>query len=63
MKYELAYRSGEVRPPHDHQKVVAVFHKADEATVQKAIAASKEAQKEWAAMPLHHRVGLSFLKH
>ena len=38
---------GEIRLPHDHNKVVARYHKADKAHVEMAIKAAMEAHKEW----------------
>ena len=45
-------RTGEltdVRAPHDHQHVIARFHRARPEDVTAAIAAGAEAQKEWAS--------------
>jgi 1-pyrroline-5-carboxylate dehydrogenase len=39
----------EVRSPHDHQHVIARFHRARPEDVTAAIAAGAEAQKEWAS--------------
>ena len=39
----------DVRSPHDHQHVIARFHRARPEDVTAAIAASAEAQKEWAS--------------
>ena len=47
--------------PHDHQRVVADAHMADEKHVQDAIKAALEAQREWAERPLEERVSV-FLK-
>lgn len=38
---------GEIRLPHDHNKVVARYHKAGKAQVEMAIKAAMEAHKEW----------------
>lgn len=38
---------GEIRLPHDHNKLVARFHKAGEKEVKMAIAAAMKAQKNW----------------
>ena len=38
-----------VRSPHDHQHVIATFHKARPEDVTAAIAAAAAAQKEWAS--------------
>eukprot|EP01126_Amoeba_proteus_P017217 TRINITY_DN1818_c0_g1_i1.p1 TRINITY_DN1818_c0_g1~~TRINITY_DN1818_c0_g1_i1.p1 ORF type:complete len:144 (+),score=10.61 TRINITY_DN1818_c0_g1_i1:75-506(+) len=47
---------GEVRPPHNHQKVIATYHKAGEEEVKRATETAVEAQKEWVAIPWHQRV-------
>jgi 1-pyrroline-5-carboxylate dehydrogenase len=39
----------DVRSPHDHQHVIAKFHKARPEDVSAAIAAAGEARKEWAS--------------
>ena len=39
----------DVRSPHDHQHVIARFHRARPEDVTAAIAAAAEAQKEWAS--------------
>lgn len=44
--------------PHDHQHVLATYHKAGEKEVQMAIEAAREAQKEWAAMPWQDRLAI-----
>ncbi len=38
---------GEIRLPHDHNKVVARYHKAGKAQVEMAIKAAMDAHKEW----------------
>eukprot|EP01126_Amoeba_proteus_P017218 TRINITY_DN1818_c0_g1_i2.p1 TRINITY_DN1818_c0_g1~~TRINITY_DN1818_c0_g1_i2.p1 ORF type:complete len:445 (+),score=64.01 TRINITY_DN1818_c0_g1_i2:75-1409(+) len=52
---------GEVRPPHNHQKVIATYHKAGEEEVKRATETAVEAQKEWVAIPWHQRASI-FLK-
>jgi 1-pyrroline-5-carboxylate dehydrogenase len=47
--------------PHDHQHVLGRYHKGDEQTVARAIAAARKAAPEWAAMPWEHRMAI-FLK-
>ncbi len=47
--------------PHNHQHVLATYHKAGEAEVKMAVEAAIKARKEWAAMPWEHRVAV-FLK-
>ena len=37
--------------PHNHQHVVATYHKADAALVAEAIEASRAAKAEWEALP------------
>jgi 1-pyrroline-5-carboxylate dehydrogenase len=47
--------------PHDHGHVLATYHKAGPEEIRKAIQASREAHKEWAAWPWEDRVAV-FLK-
>ena len=47
--------------PHDHQHVLGTYHQAGAAEVEKAIAASQEAWKEWSEMPWEDRAAV-FLK-
>lgn len=47
--------------PHDHQHIVGIYHQADKALVEKAIASALEARKKWAAMAWENRAGI-FLK-
>ncbi len=54
-------KTKEIRPPHEHQHVVGVFHTADKEHVEQAINAALKARKEWAAMPWEERVSI-FLK-
>jgi len=45
------YRTGDtgnVTAPHDHNKVLAVYHKADKKAVTQAVKAAVRANKEWA---------------
>lgn len=49
---------GEIRAPHNHQKLLGHFHKADEAAVDKAIAAALEARHDWARTPWQDRVAI-----
>jgi len=44
--------------PHDHQHVLAKYHKAGEKEIEMAIAASQEAWEEWAHMPWPARAGI-----
>ncbi len=47
--------------PHDHQTVLARYHKAGEEEVAMAVDAALAAQKKWAALDWHERIGI-FLK-
>ena len=47
--------------PHDHSHVLATYHRAGPDEIKKAIQASQEAHKEWAAWPWEDRVAV-FLK-
>ncbi len=44
--------------PHNHQHVLATYHKAGEKEVQMAIEAALEAWKEWSTTPWEHRVAV-----
>ena len=46
-KKVLTENIGEIKAPHDHQKVLAKYHKAGEKEVKMAIEESKKAKKEW----------------
>ncbi|WP_158961635.1 L-glutamate gamma-semialdehyde dehydrogenase [Myroides fluvii] len=48
-------------PPFDHKHKLGVYHQADKALVEKAIATALEARTKWAAMPWEHRAAI-FLK-
>ncbi|EHQ42980.1 MULTISPECIES: L-glutamate gamma-semialdehyde dehydrogenase [Myroides] len=48
-------------PPFDHKHKLGVYHQADKALVEKAIATALEAKTKWAAMPWEHRAAI-FLK-
>jgi 1-pyrroline-5-carboxylate dehydrogenase len=52
---------GECRMPHDHQHVLATYHRAGPAEVQRAIDAALAARRAWAALEWHDRVAV-FLK-
>jgi 1-pyrroline-5-carboxylate dehydrogenase len=61
---ELVYEGQkklEVRPPHDHQHLLATFPEGDAETVNKAIDAALAAKPEWEAMPWEQRATI-FLK-
>src|SRR4051812_13828178 len=44
--------------PHNHGHVLARYHKAGEAEVRQAVAASLEAQREWASWPWEDRLAV-----
>ncbi|MGD2120982.1 MAG: L-glutamate gamma-semialdehyde dehydrogenase [Gemmatimonadota bacterium] len=44
--------------PHDHSHVLGTYHKAGPEEIKKAIQASQEAHKEWAAWPWEDRVAV-----
>lgn len=50
-----------IRPPHDHQHEVGIFHNAEEKHVEQAIDSALEARKKWAKLPWEQRAAL-FLK-
>jgi len=52
---------GECRCPHDHQHLLATYHRAGEEHVEMAVAAAHEAWQEWSRMPWEAR-GSVFLK-
>jgi 1-pyrroline-5-carboxylate dehydrogenase len=52
---------GQCIEPHNHQNVVATYHKADAALVAEAIEASQAAKAEWEALPSKARACV-FLK-
>jgi 1-pyrroline-5-carboxylate dehydrogenase len=54
-------RLAEIRSPHNHALKLGVYHKAAAAEVQLAVDAAMKAQKQWAALPWEHRIGV-FLK-
>ncbi|MDH2206284.1 MULTISPECIES: L-glutamate gamma-semialdehyde dehydrogenase [unclassified Empedobacter] len=51
----------EIRPPHDHQKVVGYFHEGTQDDVKKAINTALAAKEAWVAMPWEDRAAI-FLK-
>jgi 1-pyrroline-5-carboxylate dehydrogenase len=53
--------TGESIAPHDHNHVLATYHKAGPAEVQQAIKASKAAWDDWSRMPWEARAAI-FLK-
>ncbi len=54
-------RTAEAVMPHDHRHVLAVWHKAGAAEVQRAIDAAGAAYNEWSRLPWHERAAI-FLK-
>jgi len=50
-----------IRPPHDHQHEVGIFHNAEEKHVEQAIDSALEARKKWAKLPWEQRAAV-FLK-
>ena len=40
-----------MRPPHDHQHVVGVYHTANKSHIEQAIATALEARKTWSQLP------------
>jgi 1-pyrroline-5-carboxylate dehydrogenase len=51
----------EIRPPHDHNKVVGYYHEGTQADVQKAIDTALAARSSWANMAWEDRAAI-FLK-
>ena len=51
----------EIRPPHDHQHLLATFPEGDAATVTAAIDAALAAKEQWEATPWEQRASI-FLK-
>jgi 1-pyrroline-5-carboxylate dehydrogenase len=51
----------EIRPPHDHQHILATFSEGDKGTVQAAIAAALAAKADWERLPWEQRAAI-FLK-
>lgn len=50
-----------IRPPHDHQHEVGIYHTAEKTHVDQAIESCLEARKEWASLPWEQRAAV-FLK-
>ena len=51
----------QVRPPHDHQHVLATYHEGDAGHVQQAIEAALAAKAAWEDLPWAQRAAI-FLK-
>ena len=49
---------GEIRMPHQNKVIIGKFHKSDDATVDKAIAAALEAKHDWARTPWQDRTAI-----
>ena len=54
-------KTGECVIPHDHKRVIGIYHKAGEKEVNMAIKAALDAREAWAALPWHERAAI-FLK-
>ncbi len=54
-------KTREIRPPHDHQHVLATFHEGDKSHVEAAINAALAAKADWENLPWEHRAAI-FLK-
>jgi len=52
---------GQAAMPHDHQHVLARWHKCGASEVERAIRAALEAREGWASLPWQHRAAI-FLK-
>jgi len=51
----------QIRPPHDHQHVLATFHEGDKSHVEAAINAALAAKTDWENLPWEQRAAI-FLK-
>lgn len=51
---------GMIRIPHDHQKVIARYHKAGPKEIEKAVEAADAAWKSWSATPWEQRASIFF---
>jgi len=49
---------GECRCPHDHQHILAKYHKAGDKEISLAIQSALKARKEWAKMPWEARISI-----
>ena len=47
--------TAEMRPPHDHQHVLGIYHLAGKKEVEKAIESALEARKAWSKLSFQHR--------
>lgn len=48
----------EIRPPHDHGRIIGHFHMGDRGHVHAAIDASRRAKPTWASMSWEHRAAI-----
>lgn len=53
--------TGKITPPHDHQHLLANFHKGDKTHIKQAIDAALAAKKQWAELAWEHRASI-FIK-
>lgn len=51
-------RKGEIRPPHNHARVLGTYHQAGPEEVKMAIDSSLEARKAWAELPWEQRASV-----
>lgn len=49
---------GEVRMPHNHEKVIARYHKAGKKEIEMAVEAARDAKKRWEKMPWDKRAAI-----
>src|ERR1700761_1495236 len=54
-------KTAEIRPPHDHQHVLATYHIGDKSHVAAAIDSALAAKAAWENLPWEHRASV-FLK-
>ncbi|MBK8584020.1 MAG: L-glutamate gamma-semialdehyde dehydrogenase [Bacteroidetes bacterium] len=54
-------KQGQIRPPHDHQAVVANYHQGNKTHIESAIKAALAAREKWASLDWEHRASI-FLK-
>ena len=54
-------KQGQIRPPHDHQSVVANYHQGNKTHIESAIKAALAAREKWASLDWEHRASI-FLK-
>lgn len=47
--------TAEMRPPHDHQHLLGIYHLAGKKEVEKAIESALEARKAWSKLSFQHR--------